>query len=394
MARQKRCNGEGSIRKRERNGKVSWEGRYTDADGRQRSVSAKTRKECFDKMRAAKETVTEDSDYDKDITLDEWADTFFTVYNAGIRDTTLRVKRDWAYKNIISPVLGKKRIRDITRNDVLDLKKDISDGLSSGSVKVIVGVLKGLFRDAEKEGIVPETVIKGIDVPCDTKRIKKRELTEREIEIFLEYAGDKRKDLVIAFELLLNTGMRCGEALALQWKDVDAEYRCADINKTVTVTGGINPPKNKGSLRKVPLNSFLQEELRKHREYIEKLIGESGSAAETKDEFIVTPDRKYLKRDTARGNPVLVSSFNTWIKDIIGNRIRKDYPEYPIFTSHYLRHTFACRAVYNSMPMMYLQKICGWTDGNMLSKVYGHMTPDQSYAAMCGIPPLGYGGAV
>ena len=81
----KRANGEGSIRKKP-NGR--WEGRYTlgidPATGRavQKSVSAKTRAECKEKLdRAIRDNRGIPMDHNEDYTVAEWCRLWFETYS-------------------------------------------------------------------------------------------------------------------------------------------------------------------------------------------------------------------------------------------------------------------------------------------------------------------------
>ena len=81
----KRANGEGSIR-RKPNGR--WEGRYTlgidPATGRaiQKSVSAKTRAECKEKLdRAIRDNRGIPMDHNEDYTVAEWCRLWFETYS-------------------------------------------------------------------------------------------------------------------------------------------------------------------------------------------------------------------------------------------------------------------------------------------------------------------------
>ena len=58
------------------------------------------------------------------------------------------------------------------------------------------------------------------------------------------------------------------------------------------------------------------------------------------------------------------------------------------FTPHYFRHTFTSRAIENNVPMFYIQKIGGWANMNMISKVYAHMSEENAKDAINKIPPI------
>ena len=97
----KRANGEGSIR-RKPNGR--WEGRYTlgidPATGRaiQKSVSAKTRAECKEKLdRAIRDNRGIPMDYNEDYTVAEWCRLWFETYSKPV----IRPNTAKNYRNII-----------------------------------------------------------------------------------------------------------------------------------------------------------------------------------------------------------------------------------------------------------------------------------------------------
>jgi integrase len=64
--------------------------------------------------------------------------------------------------------------------------------------------------------------------------------------------------------LLLKTGARIGEVLALRWSDVDFEEKTIHITRTATEKG-YNPPKSKNGIRKVPLDRSTLMMLSRHK---------------------------------------------------------------------------------------------------------------------------------
>lgn len=319
------------------------------------------------------------------MTLNEWADIYFNVFNTNICETSYRLKKMWLYDSIIAPKLGDISLNKISRNDVLELMHSMNDNYAHESIKCVISIIKSLLECAVHEEVLSNSVARNIEVVGGRKTQSKRELTQQELDLFLEYAGKKREEYILAFQIMLNTGMRCGEVMALTWKDIDEDYTYIDINKTVNILRKIVSPKTKNSIRRIPLNSFLALKIKKRREQILCLIPESSDII-IDDEYVITSNKRYL--ELTEKQPYLVDMFNHWLKHIILQKIHKIYPDYPMFSSHYLRHTFASRAVYSGMPLLYLQKICGWTDASMLSKVYGHMNAEQSYQAMKEIPAV------
>ena len=74
--------------------------------------------------------------------------------------------------------------------------------------------------------------------------------------------GRLKYRLGYAYILILNTGLRRGEVIALQWKDIDFSKKQLNVNKAVarrTLKGSmievIEEPKTKTSIRTIPLNN-------------------------------------------------------------------------------------------------------------------------------------------
>mgnify|MGYP000318450381 CR=1 FL=1 len=124
----KRANGEGSIR-RKPNGR--WEGRYTlgidPATGRavQKSVSAKTRAECKEKLdRAIRDNRGIPMDHNEDYTVAEWCRLWFETYSKPvIRPNTAKNYRNIIEEHII-PAIGMVKLKRLTAIQIQQMYND------------------------------------------------------------------------------------------------------------------------------------------------------------------------------------------------------------------------------------------------------------------------------
>ncbi|SHJ82393.1 site-specific integrase [Desulfofundulus thermosubterraneus] len=93
--------------------------------------------------------------------------------------------------------------------------------------------------------------------------------TEDEAARFLEVAAKRSKHYPL-FVLALSTGMRLGELLGLKWEDVDLEAGFLQVKRTLADRSAIKkviflPPKSQAARRKIPLDAFTVEVLKRHR---------------------------------------------------------------------------------------------------------------------------------
>ncbi len=187
----KRANGEGSIR-RKPNGR--WEGRYTlgidPATGRaiQKSVSAKTRAECKEKLdRAIRDNRGIPVNHNEDYTVAEWCRLWFETYSKPvIRPNTAKTYENMIENHIV-PAIGGVKLKRLTAiqiqkmyNDskikgrVQRFEKKTDTALSGSTVRRIHMVLSSALKQAVKERIIPYN-------PCDNCRIPPKEKKEMAI---------------------------------------------------------------------------------------------------------------------------------------------------------------------------------------------------------------------
>lgn len=73
--------------------------------------------------------------------------------------------------------------------------------------------------------------------------------------------GDKLEALYV---LAITTGMRQGELLGLQWKDIDLESGTLRVNRGA-YAGAVSPPKTNAERRTIKLSKSAIASLRNHR---------------------------------------------------------------------------------------------------------------------------------
>lgn len=138
-------------------------------------------------------------------------------------------------------------------------------GLSDSTVRLIYTVCRAVLDIAVRDGIVRRNTAAAVNRPT-IKRSDARYLTAEEAERLLEAARDDRLQPLIV--LMLGTGLRRGEALALHWRDVDLSAGHVRVRWTLARVDRVlvfDEPKTERSRRFVSLPSPVVEMLRRHR---------------------------------------------------------------------------------------------------------------------------------
>jgi integrase len=147
----------------------------------------------------------------------------------------------------IIPLLGTRRVKDLTKADINKVMKDIMAGKTRASVKTkklrgraivrggagtatrTVGLIGGILTYAVELGIIVTNPAHGLRKPKDN--VRNRRLTEAEYRILGEMLRTAAKDEKYATTIeivrqIAMTGCRRSEVIGLTWSEVDTEGSC------------------------------------------------------------------------------------------------------------------------------------------------------------------------
>jgi integrase len=159
--------------------------------------------------------------------------------------STLYIDRGRIERHIL-PLLGSRRVRDLTTPDILRFMRDVTTGKTADDVKTgfrgraiieggagtasrTVGLLGGILSFAVSEGIIASNPVRGVKRPADNRR--EIRLTADQYRalgkaVAAADVGGENPSAVLAIRLLALTGCRRGEIERLQWDEVDLSGRC------------------------------------------------------------------------------------------------------------------------------------------------------------------------
>jgi integrase len=178
-----------------------------------------------------------------------------------------------------------------------------------------------------------------VSIPKDLKKTPRKAATSTDEEI-IKNTSDKWLFPYIA----LMTGMRKGEILALQWKDIDFRENTISVTKSVYHYGDkplIKPPKTEAGERLVPLLPQLKEKF-------------ESTANKNPNHYIIS--------DTGK-TPLTNRRFITLM-----NKYRSETGV--TCTAHQLRHSFATIAFEAGIPAKSVQEVLGHAQLSTTMDIY------------------------
>ncbi len=162
--------------------------------------------------------------------------------------------------NHLIPYMGDYPLKDV---DTAMLQEYVALRLKKVKPKTVINELvpvKEMFKHAVKWGYLKFNPAEGVERP----RVEKEEvqiLTPVEINQFLDCVTLKYRTF---FLTALLTGLRRGELLGLQGRDIDWNHNQIHVRRSLW-NRQIVSPKTKSSVRRVDMTPTLAQELRRHK---------------------------------------------------------------------------------------------------------------------------------
>lgn len=146
-------------------------------------------------------------------------------------------------KNHVLPALGEVRLAEITPPMVDRVIGTFKREISPASARSCRSVISGVLGLAVRHGAIPANPVREIERIESRPRKEPRAMTpEERVELLRRLRADAkavRRDLPDLVFLMLATGCRIGEALAVVWSEIDLEAGVVEISSTlIRVKGG------------------------------------------------------------------------------------------------------------------------------------------------------------
>lgn len=293
-----------------------------------------------------------------DDTLGKWIKLTLESVENSVRTSTMQTMSHHGLRiNKYGPELVDTPIADIEPIMIQRLyKRMAADGMAASTIGRIHALLGSVFKKAYTERVIRRNIMLEV-VPPRQRKKEVQVFSWRQVGKVFRFLRKQKStyiktshDWILFFRILHGTGIRIGEALALQWEDIDTVKREIHIHRTVSGMNGtktvIEETKTPSGDRYIPIlsNKTLQ------------LLEEA------------KPGKTGLFIKTSNGSHLAYSNmFREWraIKKATG--VTQNI--------HCWRHTFATRMLADGYPLVEISRILGHSSPSITMDMYGHAMP-------------------
>jgi integrase len=233
-----------------------------------------------------------------------------------------------------------------------------TENLSYSYLTGMKSFISGVFDFAINKGYITENNVKGISIDKKIETLSEREKKASkyfeldELRSFIKLADTKNHRMALFIEFMTLTGLRKGEVIALQIKDIDGYKLSVAGNYDSQAKGEKKTtPKNKYSIRTIGLPKRAIEIL---NEVITENITQNLNKAK-KDDYIWV---------NSHGNPIFATQIDAFLREISNGKI----------TSHVFRHTHISLLTELNVPLKAIMERVGHNNPQTTLEIYSHVT--------------------
>lgn len=356
---------------------------YKDLHGSRRSVYATNLNELRKKEKEIEKKLSMGI-LDSRMTLNDLFEEYMK-HKGNLRNSTRNVYTNrWNYR--FKDSIGKMEACNVNKKHILNFLLDMQkNGLSYGTIRNHYMLLLETIDFAIDNDLILKNPCRGCLDQLKKETNKKFSLTVSEQEILLDFVknDDVYRKYYTMLYLMLCIGTRCGETLALTWKDIDFEKMEISINHQLIynkVHGKymlyIDKPKTRSGIRTIPMTTELARVLKEYR--IEKM-------REDKKHYTIIDGYGGFCFTTNKGTPINPVYLDLVLHKIVNkcNKTTKGNEcHLPDITPHTLRHTSCTRMAERGIDIKVLQTIMGHADISVTMEIYNHVDESRLHNEM------------
>ncbi|MCX7601467.1 MAG: site-specific integrase [Meiothermus sp.] len=303
------------------------------------------------------------------VTLKDWAIRWLERKEREVRPRTVELYKQelgYALPSLKNPQardpLGSLALQKVTPAHIRSVMDDLGKRYSLRTLRQVRQRLWQVCRDALDMELIHRNPVEPVKIkaPRDQAKAKAGRALERHEMRALLTALDAHSDprTALALRLMLNCGLRRGEALGLQWGDIDLETGTIEVQRVWSESGGkpvLTKPKTHSSARTIPIPRATLERLRAYRDWWREKLGEYPPA-----EMWVFPGDDPSK-------PLNPHAPSWALRRIVA---RLGIPHVRV---HDLRHSYGSHLLANGAPLELVSERMGHSNPNITLGVYRHL---------------------
>lgn len=360
-----------------------FQGSYMDENGKQCCITGSNAEVLYHKIEKLKQP--------KPPTVKEIAEAWYDKYWDGYKDGTKACYKA-NYDRIIDKH-GGKNANELSAADISKYLQELADQkLSKKVIKTVKTLYNLIYRNAiidEKFGrFISDNPAIYAPIPSKAKAPVKREAPEDEIVDKIRQSASTAYFGLFPM-LLISTGFRRGEALALTWGDMDFKGKTISCNKSISYrsTAKLGSTKTEAGERTVPLLPDLAKVLKKPK------------GAKDSDYIFISDAGSFLPQSTYKRRWMHYCKDMGFVDITTEERKSKQgkryiHSEYKnTLTAHVLRHGYATMLYDAGVDVYTAQKLLGHANVETTIAVYTHLSKrkqQQSIDALTSYVSNGY----
>ncbi|KQP55882.1 site-specific integrase [Agreia sp. Leaf283] len=299
--------------------------------------------------------------------LGEWTQTYLPLSN---RAESTKIMHEGYARTWIIPTIGNVQLGNLNANDVNKMLLAMkAAGKADSTRRNAYTTLRKALDDAVTNCLLAANPAHRIRQPGVT-RPEARFLTTAEVRRLLDVSESFRYDVVL--RVILGTGLRRGEALALRWTDIDLENGTAKLHGSLTRRGRalvVSGVKTKSSRRTIALSPSMVALL--NRQVATQARERLRAANLWHDKgFVFT---------TATGGPVEPQNVLRTVREAA------ERAGLTGVTVHTLRHTYATAALMNGVAIKVVSQNLGHASIQITADTYGQLTDEAARAGAAAV---------
>lgn len=334
-------------------------------EGKQYIVTGKTEDEAFEKKAKLKlELESGLRAVNRNSTVNQWAEEWLSTYKIGnMTDKSFTTYRQKLDKHVL-PIVGEMKLKDV--KDV-HLQKILNTqrGMSLSHLSKLRMVMNQMFARAVKSRLIIWNPADALVLPDPHKNIR-RSITPDERKAILEVASTHIAGLWV--KIILYCGLRPGETIPLQWKDIDFQTKVIHVKAALEsgTTDSFKAPKTAAGVRDVPIPLLLLTDLQCAQGGPFDFVFTQQLAANQKKHHTESSLYSYWKSfkkalDIHMGATV-------YRNQIIESKVAED------LTPYCLRHTYCTDLQDAGVPLNIAKYLMGHDDVSVTANIYTHTT--------------------